>query len=67
MMDGATRVEVTNVEVLDAGSLVMKCRVGEKILFVPPLRLLPGTTIRRIGDNGKLVLEQDLARELGLV
>jgi Transposase, Mutator family len=35
-------------------------------LGIPPLRLLPGTTIARSGDHGMLVLEREMARELGL-
>jgi len=66
MMDGAERVELSGVEVIDAGGLVMKCRIDGKVVFVPPLRVLRGTTIRRLGDRGTLVLEAELARELGL-
>jgi len=66
MMDGTTRVEFNDVEVLDAGGLLLTCRVSDQIVLVPRLRVLPGTTIRRSGDRGRLVLEQDLARELGL-
>jgi len=66
MMDGADRVQFHNVEVLDASGLVLRCRVDGHIVGVPPLRMLPGTTIRRLGDRGTLVLERELARELGL-
>ncbi|HKA27941.1 MAG TPA: hypothetical protein VKH82_01100 [Candidatus Binatia bacterium] len=69
MMNGADRIEFTDVEVIDGGSLVLKCRIGDKIVHVPPLRMLPGTTISMhgTGRRGTLVLERDLARELGLV
>jgi hypothetical protein len=67
MMDGTDRVEFPDVEVLDAGGLVLKCRIDGKIVHVPPLRMLPRTTIRRSGDRGMLVLERTLAGELGLV
>jgi hypothetical protein len=60
------RVVVADVEVLDGGSLVWRCRVGDKIVWVPPLRVLPGTQIYRRGDRGRLVLPHDLAVELGL-
>jgi hypothetical protein len=66
MMDGSERIEFPCVEVLDGGGLVLKCRIDGKIVHVPPLRLLPGTTIRRSGDRGMLVLERSLAIELGL-
>jgi len=67
MMDGADRTVFPDVEVLDGGGLVLKCRIDGKIVHLPPLRMLPGTTIRRTGDRGILVLEHTLAIELGLV
>ena len=69
MMNGADRIEFTDVEVVDGGTLVLKCRIGGKIVYVPALRMLPGSTIHRYrgGNRGTLVLELDLARELGLV
>src|SRR5258708_5808002 len=36
MIDGTKRVEFEDVEVLEAGGLVMRCRVGGKIVLVPP-------------------------------
>ena len=67
MMDGTERMTFPDVEVLDSSGLVLRCRLAGKIVGVPPLRLLPGTTIARTGDRGTLVLEAELARELGLV
>jgi hypothetical protein len=66
MIDGSRRVELLDVLVLDAGGLGMRCQVGEKVVFVPPLRCLPLTEIKRTGDRGRLVLPHDLALELGL-
>jgi hypothetical protein len=66
MIDGTKRVEFEDVEVLEAGGLVMRCRVGGKIVLVPPLRLLPGTQIRQTGDRGRLILPHDVAVDLGL-
>jgi hypothetical protein len=66
MMDGTDRIEFPDVEVLDSGGLVLKCRIDGKTVRVPPLRMLPGTTVRRLGDRGMLVLERELAIELGL-
>jgi hypothetical protein len=66
-MDGADRMAFSDVEVLDGGGLVLKCRIAGKIVHVPPLRTLPGTTIERAGDQGMLVLEPMLAIKLGLV
>jgi len=66
MMDGTDRMEFSDVEVLGSSGLVMRCRVNGKLVGVPPLRLLPGTTIARAGDRGLLVLGREMARELGL-
>ena len=51
MTDGTTRVEFTDVEVLDVGALLLTCRVGDQIVFVPRMRVLPGTTIRRLTEG----------------
>ena len=67
MTDGTTRVEFTDVEVLDVGALLLTCRISDRIVFVPRMRVLPGTTIRRSGDRGTLVLARVIACDLGLV
>jgi len=67
MMNGADRMEFSDVEVLDDGGLLLRCWVDGKIVSVPPLRLLPGTTVARAGDRGMLVPEREMARELGLI
>jgi hypothetical protein len=56
MIDGTKRIEIENVEVLDASGLLMRCRVGDKTVGVPPLRLLPGSQVRWTGDRGRVVL-----------
>ena len=66
MIEKAVRVEIADVEVLDYGNLVMRCRVGDRVVWVPPLRVLTGTTIKKRGDRGQLVLPHDLAVELDL-
>jgi cytochrome c-type biogenesis protein CcmH/NrfF len=67
MIEGTNRVEIEDVEVLDYGNMVMRCRVGDRILWAPSLALLLGTNIKYRGDRGRLVLPQDLAVDLGLV
>jgi hypothetical protein len=66
MIEGTNRVEIEDVEVLDYGNMVMRCRVGDRILWVPSLALLLGTNIKYRGDRGRLVLPLDLAVDLGL-
>src|SRR5262245_8920302 len=67
MMDRADRIVFPEVEVLDTSGLVLRYRIDGKIVGIPRLRLLPGTTIARTGDHGKLVLGREMASELGLV
>jgi hypothetical protein len=66
MMNGADRMQFPHVEVVDADGWKLRCRVGDKVVGIPPRRLLPGTTVGRAGDIGMLVLERTLAIELGL-
>ena len=45
---------------------VLMWRVGQKIVGVPPRRMLSGTTILTV-DRGRLVLARELALNLGLI
>ena len=66
MIDGSDRVTFDDVEVTRDG-VVLSCRVGKKVIWVPPLQMLPGTTIARRGDRGRLVLARWLAINLDLI
>ena len=68
MVDGSNRVTLDDVEVTnDGGGIILSCRVGKKVVWVPPRRMLPGTTVARRGDRGRLVLSREVALNLGLV
>jgi hypothetical protein len=67
MTDGSQRVEFEDVSVLGMNDLVMMCQVGDRIVAVASLQILPGTTIAGQGDRGRLVLARHLAIRLGLV
>jgi hypothetical protein len=62
MIEGAKRVEIADVEVLDGGNLVMRCRVGDRIVRVPSLGTLSGTEIECRGDRRRLVLPRPRCR-----
>jgi len=66
MIEVTNRVEIVDVEALDGGGLVMHCRIGNRVVWVPSLGMLPGTEIRRQGDRGRLVLAHDVAVDHGL-
>ena len=66
MRDGSWSVTFENVEVVRRGDLVLMCRVGQKIVGVPPRRMLSGTTILTV-DRGRLVLAREMALNLGLI
>jgi len=66
MIDGSQRVTFENVEVVRRGDIVAICRVGTRVVAVPPRRMLPGTTILTTADRGRLVISRELALNLGL-
>lgn len=66
MADGSNRVAFDDVEVLVDGP-ILSCRIGKKVVWVPPSRLQPGTTIARRGDRGVLVLSREVALNLDLI
>jgi len=66
MFDETQQMKFADVLVIVDTGLVLKCRVGEAVVSVPPLRMLPGTTVRREGDCGTLILPTDVAQDLGL-
>jgi hypothetical protein len=53
--------------VLANTGLVLRCRIDGKVVALPPLRRLLGSTVLWAGDVGKLVLPRDVAENLGLV
>ena len=67
MMEGSDRVEFPNVEVLAHNEQVVLCRVAGKVVSIPAGSLLPGSTIRRQGDVGTMVLTRDVAETLALL
>jgi hypothetical protein len=64
-MQGSDRVECRDVEALSYRRLSLVCRVGSKLVSVPPRRILPGSQVRRRGDRD-LVLPKEVAVDLGL-
>ena len=68
MTDGTDRVTFDDVEAIGGrGGVILSCRVGKKVVWVPPRRMLPGTTIARQGDRGRLVLSREVALNLDLI
>jgi len=67
MIDGSDRVTFEDVVVIRRTERVVMCRVGMRVVAVPPRRMLPGTTISETGALGRLVLPREVALNLGLV
>jgi hypothetical protein len=67
MIEDSPRAEFDGVEVIEHTGLVLRCRVGKKIVGVPPALTLTGTTIANKGDYGRLVVSRGLALNLGLL
>ena len=61
-----TALTFDNVRVIKRGDVTMLCEIGVRVVAVPPLRILPGTTVSQTGDRGRLVLPPDVAHRLGL-
>jgi len=67
MIDGSRRVVFDDVEVVRDTSIMMTCRVAGKVVGVLSQWMLPGTTIARTADRGRLVLPREVALNLGHV
>ena len=61
-----TTITFDGVEVLAASDLAMRVQVQDKVIVVGNSEPLAGTTIRWLGDRGRLVLPSWAVRELGL-
>jgi hypothetical protein len=67
MVDSTNRVVFDEVEVIEHGDLALRCRIGAKVVSIPPLRVLTGSTVSYPGDCGRLVLPREVAVHLKLV
>ena len=57
-----------DVQVVKADNRIIMCRVGRKVVGIPPRRMLPGTTLGpQAGSTGVLVISHELALNLGLL
>ena len=65
-MDEPQRVEFRDVVILGTSKGMVRCQVDGKVVGVPRLRMLPGSTARWAGDVGTLVLTRYVAENLGL-
>jgi hypothetical protein len=66
MIARSQQVEFDNVEVVRETTVILMCRIGTRTVAVPALRMLPGTTVARLGDRGRLILPREVALNLGL-
>jgi len=67
MIDGTKRIELENVVAMSRTPSVLRCRVGPRIVCIPPWSMLPGTEAWKPGDRGRLVLPFQLADQLRLL
>lgn len=67
-MSGSNQAEFADVEVLKVDELIIMCRVGGKVVGIPPRRMLSGTTlVPQAGTWGRLVISHEMALNLGLL
>lgn len=59
-------VKLTGVDVLRESDDALLCRIEGHERWIPRVQLCEGTTIRRKGDAGVLVIPRDFAVEWGL-
>ncbi len=64
MADTDAVVAFEDVEVLDDSGGILECRHHGRPLWVNVNQLAPGTTVRRKGDRGRLVIPRWLADTL---
>jgi len=63
-----TAVTFNDVQVLAAGPLGFRCRIGDQVIYVGRAVPLAGTTlVYRDGDRGRLVLPEWFAEANGLL
>jgi hypothetical protein len=60
-------VAFDDVEVVSATELAIRCRIAGKVVVVGSAQPLEGTTVRRAGDHGRLVLPRWAVVDLGLL
>jgi len=60
-------VALEDVRVLADNGMALKCLVARREVWVGHLQVLRGSSVRAIGDYGRLVIPVWLARDLGLV
>jgi len=61
-----TPIVFERVQVIFTTELTMRCRVEGKVIVVGNLQVLSGTTVRDVGDVGRLVLPRWAVHDLGL-
>ena len=61
-----TPIAFESVQVISTTELTMRCRVQSKVIVVGNLQVLSGTTVRNVGDVGRLVLPRWAVHDLGL-
>jgi hypothetical protein len=67
MIDGTQRVQWDNVHAIREAGRFLICRIGTRLIGVTVRWMLPGTTIERAGDWGRLVLPRQVPLDLGLI
>ena len=56
-----------DVHVVRETDLGWTCEIRGRTIFVGRLQTIPGTTVPRVGDRGRVTLTTAAARDLGLV
>jgi len=65
-MADADLVELDDVEAVADTGLALICVIKGRRVPVPPHAIEPGSTVRQVGDRGKLIIPVWMARNLGV-
>jgi hypothetical protein len=66
-MSNPTDIVFEDVRVVADNGMALQCVVDRRTVWVGRLQVLPGSTVRAVGDRGRLVIPDWLARDLRLV
>jgi hypothetical protein len=66
-MTDSNEVVLDGVRVVADNGLALKCVIDRREVWVGRLQILPGSTVRAVGDFGRLVIPTWLADDLGLL
>src|SRR5206468_1664073 len=63
----AATVEFRGVKIVSESALALCCRIMGRDHWIPPHRLLEGSSVARFGDRGTIIVARQFAEDNGLL